>query len=316
MLGLAATIQRPCPGASLDLCRTYETRADRDEIVATLAEPSQIDLATVEVYERKHDDRSTIRTRISALRGDEPWAGYDELTAAEIVAKLPSCRRSIWPRSTPTSVRMTTARPSGPKSAPCGATSPGRATTSSPSMRSAWPLAKLTMGSARAPWASTSRRTRTAPASWTPSSRSTPTRRPSRTGRRSPRDASRLAPARRHSTVRGGGEGLERRNDRTCRAHRGTYGWACRWSGASVERHRVAGEVVSATGLAPPARDALGRTGAGHIRRYRDWSIANTPKATKPSAAAVSRNLPNGCARIVCIAPSSPCFCRSKVSVA
>jgi Asp-tRNA(Asn)/Glu-tRNA(Gln) amidotransferase C subunit len=60
-----------------------------DEIVAKLAELSQVDLATVEVYERKHDDRSTIRTRISALRGDEPWPGYDGLTAAEIVAKLP-----------------------------------------------------------------------------------------------------------------------------------------------------------------------------------------------------------------------------------
>src|SRR5665648_140636 len=44
----------------------------------------------------------------------------------------------------------------------------------------------------------------------------------------------------------------------------------------------------------------------GHIRRYRDWRIANTPKATNPSAAAVSRNLPNGCARIVCIAPWAP----------
>jgi ferritin-like metal-binding protein YciE len=58
------------------------------EIVAKLPELSQIDLATVDAYERKHDDRSTIRTRVSALRGDEPWAGYDELTAAEIVAKL------------------------------------------------------------------------------------------------------------------------------------------------------------------------------------------------------------------------------------
>lgn len=56
---------------------------------------------------------------------------------------------------------------------------------------------------------------------------------------------------------------------------------------------------------------------ADYIRRYRDWSIANRPKATNPSATAVSRNLPNGCARIVCSAPSSPCaFCRSKVSVA
>jgi hypothetical protein len=62
---------------------------------------------------------------------------------------------------------------------------------------------------------------------------------------------------------------------------------------------------------------ALGRTGAGHIRRYRDWRIANTPKAANPSATAVSRYLPTGCARIVCNAPSSPCaFCRSKVSVA
>jgi len=53
-----------------------------------------------------------------------------------------------------------------------------------------------------------------------------------------------------------------------------------------------------------------------HIRRYRDWRIANAPKATNPSAAAVSRNLPNGWATIVCMAPSSPCFWRSAVSVA
>jgi hypothetical protein len=55
----------------------------------------------------------------------------------------------------------------------------------------------------------------------------------------------------------------------------------------------------------------------GYIRRYRDWSSANRPKATNPSATAVSRNLPNGCARVVCSAPSSPCACcRSKVSAA
>ena len=55
----------------------------------------------------------------------------------------------------------------------------------------------------------------------------------------------------------------------------------------------------------------------GHIRRYRDWRNANRPKATNPSATAVSRNLPNGCARIVRSAPSSPCvFCGSKVSAA
>jgi len=52
----------------------------------------------------------------------------------------------------------------------------------------------------------------------------------------------------------------------------------------------------------------------GYIRRYRDWSIANRPKATKPRATAVSKNLPNGCAAIVCSVPSRPgAFCRSKV---
>jgi hypothetical protein len=66
---------------------------------------------------------------------------------------------------------------------------------------------------------------------------------------------------------------------------------------------------------------ALGAAGylveLGYIRRYRDWSNANRPKATNPSATAVSRNLPNGCARVVCSAPSSPCACcRSKVSAA
>ena len=55
----------------------------------------------------------------------------------------------------------------------------------------------------------------------------------------------------------------------------------------------------------------------GYIRRYRDWSIANRPKATKPRATAVSKNLPNGCAAIVCSVPSRPgAFCRSKVSAA
>ena len=54
-----------------------------------------------------------------------------------------------------------------------------------------------------------------------------------------------------------------------------------------------------------------------YIRRYRDSSSANRPKAKNPSATAVSRNLPSGCARIVCSAPSSPgAFCCSKVSAA
>jgi ferritin-like metal-binding protein YciE len=59
-----------------------------DEITSRLTDLSQIDLAKVEAYERKHQNRTTVLGRISTLRGDEPWAGYDELTAAEVQAVL------------------------------------------------------------------------------------------------------------------------------------------------------------------------------------------------------------------------------------
>jgi len=59
-----------------------------EEIVTRLRELSQVDLAKVEVYERKTDDRSTVLERIDSLRGDEPWPGYDDMTAEEIVERL------------------------------------------------------------------------------------------------------------------------------------------------------------------------------------------------------------------------------------
>jgi ferritin-like metal-binding protein YciE len=55
-----------------------------DEIVAKLSSLSQIDLAKVDAYERKNEDRSTIRSRINTLQADEPWPGYDELNAADV----------------------------------------------------------------------------------------------------------------------------------------------------------------------------------------------------------------------------------------
>jgi ferritin-like metal-binding protein YciE len=54
------------------------------EILSELPELSQIDLAKVNAYERKNDNRTTILSRITALRQQEPWPGYDELTVAEI----------------------------------------------------------------------------------------------------------------------------------------------------------------------------------------------------------------------------------------
>jgi hypothetical protein len=53
-----------------------------------LSELSQIDLAKVNAYERKNQNRSTITSRIDSLQSDEPWPGYDELGVDEVRAVL------------------------------------------------------------------------------------------------------------------------------------------------------------------------------------------------------------------------------------
>jgi ferritin-like metal-binding protein YciE len=59
-----------------------------DEIAGRLPDLSQIDLAKVEAYERSHENRTTILSRVSTLQAAEPWPGYDELTASEVQAVL------------------------------------------------------------------------------------------------------------------------------------------------------------------------------------------------------------------------------------
>ena len=59
-----------------------------DEITSKLTELSQIDLAKVDSYERKHQNRTTVLDRITTLRGDEPWPSYDEQSVAEITTAL------------------------------------------------------------------------------------------------------------------------------------------------------------------------------------------------------------------------------------
>lgn len=59
-----------------------------DEITAKLPSVSQLELAKLDSYERIHQNRTTVLERIMSLRGDEPWTGYDELTAAEVIAVL------------------------------------------------------------------------------------------------------------------------------------------------------------------------------------------------------------------------------------
>jgi ferritin-like metal-binding protein YciE len=59
-----------------------------DEINAKLPELSQIDLAKLDSYERRHENRTTVLSRIDGLRGDEPWPGFDELTVSEVAKAL------------------------------------------------------------------------------------------------------------------------------------------------------------------------------------------------------------------------------------
>ncbi|HEV7805329.1 MAG TPA: DUF892 family protein [Solirubrobacteraceae bacterium] len=59
-----------------------------EQVTAKLTSLSQIDLAKIDAYERRTQNRTTILDKIESLRGDEPWPGYDEQNVSEITAAL------------------------------------------------------------------------------------------------------------------------------------------------------------------------------------------------------------------------------------
>jgi len=71
-----------------DLAITGYGKLTAAEIVEKLPHLSQVDLAKVDSYERKNDNRTTILSRITSLRDDEPWQGYDDLSVDEVRAAL------------------------------------------------------------------------------------------------------------------------------------------------------------------------------------------------------------------------------------
>ncbi|MGZ4293748.1 MAG: DUF892 family protein [Solirubrobacteraceae bacterium] len=71
-----------------DLAITRYDSLTAAEVIEKLTGLSQIDLAKVDAYERKHQNRSTVLGRTRALRGEEPWPGYDELNASAVKAAL------------------------------------------------------------------------------------------------------------------------------------------------------------------------------------------------------------------------------------
>ncbi len=71
-----------------DLAITGYGKLTAAEIVEKLAHLSQVDLAKIDSYERKNENRRTILSRITSLRGEEPWPGYDDLSVDEVRAVL------------------------------------------------------------------------------------------------------------------------------------------------------------------------------------------------------------------------------------
>jgi ferritin-like metal-binding protein YciE len=58
------------------------------EIVDRLPGLSQVELAQVDAYERRHGNRKTVLSKIDSLQGGAPWAGYDEQSADEIESRV------------------------------------------------------------------------------------------------------------------------------------------------------------------------------------------------------------------------------------
>jgi hypothetical protein len=65
----------------------YARLSDK-EVGERLSQLSQVELATVEAYERAHGNRSAVLHRLRYMQGTEPLPGYDALTTDQIAEAL------------------------------------------------------------------------------------------------------------------------------------------------------------------------------------------------------------------------------------
>jgi hypothetical protein len=63
-------------------------RLKTKEVVASLSNRSQVELAEIETYEHAHENRVSVFDKLRWLRQDEPLPGYDALSSDEVVAVL------------------------------------------------------------------------------------------------------------------------------------------------------------------------------------------------------------------------------------
>jgi len=59
-----------------------------EQVMARMGDVSQSDLTRLAVHEREHQNRAEVLKRITALQGDEPWPGYDALSANDLGSAL------------------------------------------------------------------------------------------------------------------------------------------------------------------------------------------------------------------------------------
>src|SRR5215212_4599518 len=63
-------------------------RLDIHRLVPQLRLRSQAELANIDAYERANQDRKPVLDKLRYLRNEEPLAGYDGMSADEVVAAL------------------------------------------------------------------------------------------------------------------------------------------------------------------------------------------------------------------------------------
>jgi hypothetical protein len=59
-----------------------------EDIASRLKGFTQRELRTIDAYERKRENRTTIIDRVAKLLGEQPWAGYDEQSVHAVTSRL------------------------------------------------------------------------------------------------------------------------------------------------------------------------------------------------------------------------------------
>lgn len=73
------TREEPVPG--------YDSLKTKD-LIASLSSRSQVELERIESYERTHENREVVFSKLRWLRQDEPLPGYDALSTEEVIDAL------------------------------------------------------------------------------------------------------------------------------------------------------------------------------------------------------------------------------------